>query len=413
MAQEHSPALPSSSHSDPGHAASPAEIREELARVLNSQEFRSSHRSKEFLKYVVENTLAGHGDMLKERTIGIDVYGRPASYDPSDDATVRVKAGEVRKRLDHYYLTEGRAARLRIEIPAGTYTPAFRTLLVPEPPSPSVTVATSPPVAISPASMPAVAGRRWWIYCLAAGIVIAGLAVVLYFARPKHPETAVDRFWRPVFEGSAPVLLTAAYVPVYNLNQPPGSHKLPSPDQYVLLTDQFVGGGDLVATARIVGLLTRTGHPWQVKIGSDVSFADLRSSPTVLIGYSYTKWKQISREMRYFIDADSWPRMVTDNGRPTAWTLPNLPPDRRTDEDYAIVSRMFHPATRAMLVEISGITQYGTSAGAELVTQPDQLGEALANAPPDWQSKNMQLVIHVRVIGGTPASPKVVASHFW
>ena len=261
--------------------------------------------------------------------------------------------------------------------------------------------------------MPAATGRRWWIYCLAASTLIAGLAVALYMARPKSAETAVDRFWRPVFEGTAPVLLTAAYVPVYNLNQPAGSSKSPSAGDFVLLNDQFVGGGDLVATARIVGLLTRTGHPWQVKIGSDVSFADLRNSPTVLIGYSYTKWKQISREMRYFIDADRLPRMVTDNGNPTAWALPDLPADRHTDEDYAIVSRMFHPATRAMLVEISGITQYGTSAGAELVTQPDQLGEALRNAPPDWQRKNMQLVVHVRVIGGTPASPRVVASYFW
>src|SRR5579872_6124387 len=123
-------------------AASAAEVRDALARILNSQEFRSSNRSKEFLKYVVENTVAGHGDMLKERTIGIDVYGRPTSYDPSDDATVRVKAGEVRKRLDRYYASEGRGQRLRIELPAGTYTPVFRVVEPSEP--------TSAPIAISP-----------------------------------------------------------------------------------------------------------------------------------------------------------------------------------------------------------------------------------------------------------------------
>ncbi len=94
-------------------------VRAELARVLASHEFRSSRRSQEFLRYVVENTLAGRSDTLKERTIGIDVFGRPASYDPSDDATVRVKAGEVRKRLDRYYTLEGHAATVRIELPAG------------------------------------------------------------------------------------------------------------------------------------------------------------------------------------------------------------------------------------------------------------------------------------------------------
>ena len=98
----------------------------QLNRILQSHEFRASRRSQEFLKYVVESTLNGHADLLKERTIGIDVFGRPASYDPSDDATVRVKAGEVRKRLGLYYASEGRNDDLRIELPAGTYVPDFR-----------------------------------------------------------------------------------------------------------------------------------------------------------------------------------------------------------------------------------------------------------------------------------------------
>ncbi len=128
MAEQPTSALSPVSDAGAPHvaAATAAEVRDALTRILNSQEFRSSNRSKEFLKYVVENTVAGHGDTLKERTIGIDVYGRPASYDPSDDATVRVKAGEVRKRLDRYYTSEGRADRLRIELPPGTYTPVFR-----------------------------------------------------------------------------------------------------------------------------------------------------------------------------------------------------------------------------------------------------------------------------------------------
>ncbi|HUA60935.1 MAG TPA: hypothetical protein VML19_19385 [Verrucomicrobiae bacterium] len=405
MAEEPISALsPASSHgASAPKAASTDEIRESLAHILSSLEFRSSNRSKEFLKYVVESTVAGHGDTLKERTIGIDVYGRPASYDPADDATVRVKAGEVRKRLDRYYATEGKIDRLRIELPPGTYTPVFRRVEIADP--------VSAPLAVTPAANPP--SRRYRVVWITAGIVMALASGIAFWLTKTAPKTAVDRFWGPVINGSTPVLLTAAYVPVYNLNQPPGSHEPPKPQQFVLLNDQFVGGGDLVATARIVAMLTRTGHPWQVKVGSDVSFADLRNSPTVLIGYSYTRWKEVSREMRYFIDADRWPRMVTDNGKPTQWALPDLPADRRTDEDYAIVSRVFHPETRAMLVEISGITQYGTSAGAELVTNPDVLAEALKNAPKEWERKNLQFVVHVRVIAGTPASPRVVASYFW
>jgi hypothetical protein len=377
-----------------------ATVRDELARVLASQEFRTSRRSQEFLRYVVENTLAGRTDTLKERTIGIDVFARPASYDPADDATVRVKAGEVRKRLDRYYATEGRGDSLHIDLPAGTYIPEFR--------------AVSPP---DEKDHPAVSGqpakRRSWAVLAILGAVVVVAAALFFLLRPRRPETTLDQFWAPMLQGSQPVLLSAAYVPVYALDRRPGETGPPRLNEFTLLTDQFVGGGDLMAVSRLGSLLSRMNQRWQVKIGSDVSFADLRTSPTVLVGYSYTRWKEISRELRYFIDADQRPLTVTDNGKPTAWTLPHVGLDRRTDEDYAIVSRVFHPETRAMLLEIAGATQYGTNAAAELVSRPELMAEALRTAPSGWQRKNLQLVLHVRVISGTPASPNVVATYFW
>ena len=122
MSQGHSPGVSLRPAADTGQAASVTEeqVREELSRVLACHEFRASKRSQDFLRYVVENTLQGHGDMLKERTIGIEVFGRPTSYDPSDDATVRVKAGEVRKRLGLYYSDLGSRNPVRIELPSGT-----------------------------------------------------------------------------------------------------------------------------------------------------------------------------------------------------------------------------------------------------------------------------------------------------
>src|SRR5580704_6046291 len=92
-------------------------VREELSRVLSCQDF---------VRYVVEHTLTGREDMLKERTIGIEVFGRSTSYEPSDDATVRVKAGDVRKRLGLYYAEQGAHNPVRIELPPGTYVPEFR-----------------------------------------------------------------------------------------------------------------------------------------------------------------------------------------------------------------------------------------------------------------------------------------------
>jgi hypothetical protein len=385
-------------------------IREELARVLSSHEFRTSKRSQEFLRYAVENTLNGHTDLLKERTIGIEVFGRPTSYEPSDDATVRVKAGDVRKRLGLYYAEQGAHNPVRIELPAGTYIPEFKwelTRVAAEKPSLENHAAAA---ILAPPFVP----HRNLTRPIAAGILmllVVAAAAALWMRMRLAP--VIDQFWSPVLNSTSPVSLCVAYVPVFGLDRDAGSNKPVRTEDFVSLTDQFVGGGDLIATSRLSALLTRMERPYRLRIGSDVSFHDLRTAPAILIGYSYTRWKEISSQLRFFIDASRSPVGITDFGRPTQFTLPNLPPDRHTTEDYAIVSRVFHPDTHAMLVELAGITQYGTDAAADLVTNPELMAEALRGAPADWRGKNMQLVLHVKVISGTPSSPKIVATHFW
>lgn len=392
-------------------------IREELDRVLSSHEFRTSKRSQDFLRYVVEHALAGGADHLKERTIGIEVFGRPTTYDPSEDATVRVKAGEVRKRLGLYYAGGGARDHVRIELPPGTYAPEFH-----------IHDETRPNTAAEGALAGSggvnghaeggtrrrsrFAQRAIWI---AAGslVAISGIAGGYRWVAPQLQRTALDEFWAPVVRGANPISVCAAFVPVYALNRDPAPAGTPRAEDFVHLTDQFVGGGDLVAVSRLSALLTRMKRPYRVKIGNAVTFEDLRTSPAILVGYSYTHWKQISQEMRYFIDTSRRPVGITDNGAATPWVLPHLPADRRTDQDYALVTRVFHPDTHAMLVEIAGITQYGTNAAADFVTSADLLGDALRGAPADWQHKNIQFVLHMKVISGTPSSPKVVARYIW
>jgi len=388
------------STSDPARGIPQVLVRAALNQVLQSQGFRASRRSQDFLRYVVERTLEGQADALKERTIGIDVFGRSSSYEPSDDATVRVKAGEVRKRLGLYYASEGRLDEIRIDLPHGAYVPEFHRVEAP------AEVEIKPPE-ISEAR----AGGPRWAIPLGIAAVLVAAAAAWFATRPA--STVVDQFWAPVLHGSAPVLLSTAYVPVYGVDPRMAPERPTKLEDFVLLTDQFVGGGDMLAVTRISAMLNRMHRPFRVKIGSDVSFQDLRTAPAVLIGYSYTRWRDISKELRFFIDAESRPRMVTDNGKPTEWSLPNLPADRRTGEDYAIVTRVFHPDTQAMLVEVAGITQYGTEAGADMISNPELLAEALHDAPQGWQNKNLQLVLHVKVIGGAPASPKVVKTYFW
>ena len=412
MAQGQSQGSPSGPNPSRPAAGSVTEeqVREELSRVLACHEFRTSKRSQDFLRYVVENTLQGHGDMLKERTIGIEVFGRPTSYDPGDDATVRVKAGEVRKRLGIYYSDQGSHNPVRIELPSGTYVPEFHPM---NPAAAPATVTEPAPAAIpvSPETAPWHSGVTKRRAALGVAVLAAAALVVWLLARPA--VTPLDEFWAPVLNGSAPVQLCASYVPVYGVDIDPSITPPGSVNDFTLLTDQFVGGGDLIATSRLAAMMARLHRAYRVKVGNDVSFTDLRSGPAILVGFSYTKWKQISSQMRYFVDGFRRPAGITEDGKPTEWVLPALPRDRHTTEDYAIVSRVFHPDTHAMMVEVAGITQYGTDAAADLITNSDLMAEALRGAPAGWQKKNLQLVLHVKVISGAPSSPRVVKQYFW
>lgn len=116
-----------------GEAIPPALIDEALERVLASRGFRGSARKQRFLRFIVQETLAGHADRIKAYAIAIDVFDRDASFDPLLDPVVRIHAGRVRRCLEQYYLTDGAFDAVRITIPKGSYVPQF-TGMPPVPP---------------------------------------------------------------------------------------------------------------------------------------------------------------------------------------------------------------------------------------------------------------------------------------
>jgi hypothetical protein len=101
-------------------------ILAELDLILKSRWFKSSNRSKQFLSYVVRNSMEGHAENLKERTIGIEVFERDPDYATGENPVVRISAGEVRRRLEQYYHDTTSSRPVHIEIPRGSYIPEFR-----------------------------------------------------------------------------------------------------------------------------------------------------------------------------------------------------------------------------------------------------------------------------------------------
>lgn len=111
-------------------------VREQLERILSSHALAGSDQLKRLLRLVVERTLNGRSELLKEYNLGVEVFQRPPEYDPKLDPIVRVQARRLRAKLDEYYAGEGAQDSLIIEIPKGAYVPVFTT----REPSAAVTV---------------------------------------------------------------------------------------------------------------------------------------------------------------------------------------------------------------------------------------------------------------------------------
>jgi hypothetical protein len=367
-------------------------IREALGDVLKSAPFRNTRQCQSFLRYMVEHTLAGENDLLRERVIGTEVFGRNHDYEPGDDPVVRTRAGEVRKRLAQYY-QDRTDSLVRIDIPPGSYKAVFQWK------------AGQPTTPGSP--KPGLWKSRWrWV--LAAVLVITASAMVVRGLRstPSSAPSAMDQFWAPALASPKPVLVYNATTPVFE-----SSDLTDSPHDLVLVRGQYMCIGDAYASVVLTSLFTRRGKLYQMRYGADLSFADLRYQPSILIGAFNNAWtRQTTNDLRFVFDKHPTIRDRSDN---RLYTLPNLAPDGRTPEDYAIVSRVFDSNTGELLIAAAGITQYGTHAAGEFLTSPQLLAALAAKAPSDWPRKNLQVLLHTKIVDDTPGPPSIVTTYFW
>ena len=102
----------------------PEAVREQLEKILGSDGFKTSGKLSRFLRYIVEETLAGRAGQLKAYTIAVEVFGRELDFDPQANPAIRVEAGRLRSKLEHYYV-KFRDDPVRIHVPKGTYVPTF------------------------------------------------------------------------------------------------------------------------------------------------------------------------------------------------------------------------------------------------------------------------------------------------
>ncbi len=404
-------------------APNPPEVREHLERILASAAFRSSRRSREFLRFVVERTLDPEEPPLKERTIGVDLFGRDPGYDTHEDAIVRVKANEIRKRLAQYYQTEGAAETLRIELEPGSYTPLFRGG------AGSADEAPPPPE-------PPSGGRKRVRWAVAGGLaLVAALAVALVAPR----ASPLEKFWGPMLKGQEPILFYLGESVSYQLSRRvqdeflrrnPGylkslkTYGLPlgpgfdiRPEDLVLLRNVNVSTGEAMTIANLGSLFLVRGRRFEMKFG-DVTPGAGGAPLVVLVGAFNNPWTvAATRDLRYHYMRDLtaegalWGIQDRETGR--SWKLFNLQPLPNTSIDYALITRLLDARRGAMTVALGGLAQFGTEAAGQVLSSPEGMEQIARLAAPGWESRNMQVVIQTEVAGLAAVSPKVLEVHVW
>jgi hypothetical protein len=174
-----------------GEDESAAAVEFEIASILQGRSFRGSPRSAAFLRFVVEEALAGRRDLLKERTVGIAVLGKSPEYDTGADSGVRVRANEVRRRLASHYESAAPKAGIRIELPLGTYAPEF--------------VPVAAQAARATVSLSAPPPMRFWQ--LAAPSLLAAFLALVAIRGDVESNDSFSRFWNPALTGRTEIAI--------------------------------------------------------------------------------------------------------------------------------------------------------------------------------------------------------------
>lgn len=421
-------------------------VRQEMDRIVSSKFFISSKRYPTLLKYVVDEALAGRANQLKERTIGIDVFGRDADYNSNLDPVVRTSAAQVRRRLAQYYANSNGGYGVRIELRSGSYAPIFRQLQsttnghaadvwdlqaqVAEPDTVAAEIeseplAAEPGVALteSAAGTPTVGRQfsrnRLTIYTLV--LVAIGLMAWAVASRWLGPS-AEAKFWAPVWDKLTPIVICV-----------PG--RFPTNESVAQISDgtrvagaplsigeslrlNSIAWPDATTLFRIVGFAEKHGQPYYVRRAGDSSLSDLRTGQVILIGGLNNPWiLRLTNSYRY--------SFRNDRGGGVAWIQDAQNPDRMDwkvdveapyswfDEDYGVITRVWDSTTERLIIVASGIASYGTIAAGEFLTNPRYLEMIEQKAPKGWERKNLQVVFTTKVFSGNASPPVIVAVHVW
>lgn len=403
------------------------DIDRQVQRILQHPLFNQSKRLPAFLRYIVNESLIQGGEgAAKERTLGIEVFGRKPDYDNNSDPIVRVTASELRKKLAQYYYEDGHGDEIRIELPPGAYLPRFRrslagdfaaadqaeTLRLEVPAivaaaheATEATIEDSNSAPGVPASSPghSPSWRR-----AAGGVCLLLLLIAAVFtARSWRQSRSLDGFWARIVQDSDRIFIVMPVIGSDDTNVADRVLRNVSAKPALSLEDTNMA-------VRVASQLEKHEGNYQLVSSSEVTLDQLRVGPSVLIGALDNIWTmRLAQELPFVFEEapDHKTGRIVDSTSADrkSWSVDIDKPHTRISHDYGIVARYRNRLTGRPTVVVAGISSQGTQAAGELVTSSEYESiRAIAS-----KSANFEVVVETEAVDGHSGPPRIVAQRTW
>ena len=437
-------------------------VRKHLAEIMEGAAFKGSHRSAQFLRYIVEQAIEGHLDALKERVIGVELFGRSPSYDTSEDAIVRVTASDVRKRLLQHYGRYGAASSgLRISLPLGSYVPVVtheHGQLANGAPTAETEDSPHSPLAQNeadhdPAATAAVVpaeekDERWSLQRKLWLVVAAVLCAIGLFAggdllgrydAPNGNSLLANSPWSPFLKSprlthivfSDPAMVEIQELTGHQITASDYANRdyLPDPNTLspevsratsVILRDGISAAVDTPISVEIAALGQSLARKLRVHSSRNLRMADLQTDDNfVFLGSPRSNpWTSLFNDQLdfRFVFVNTAGQEVIRNSRPRAHEMTEYLPTALgggTGESYAIVALVQNLDQNGQVLLLAGANAEGTEAAGRFVTDLprfskalEQCGETHASAP-----AHFEFLLRLNTMAGSPHNTDVVACH--
>jgi hypothetical protein len=426
-----------------------AAVRSHLQEVLASDAFMGGHRAQCFLQLVVEHAMAGRADCLRERMIGAEMFGRPIDYDTGNDAVVRVKASEVRRRLAQYYQSLRTPPTVQIDLPAGSYAPQFHwapasALSTPadhaNSPTEPVNTQTQPAAAHS-AGLASAPRWKWKSWAFRASLLATYSAVLISltwfvavrFSTSHRTRRAADPIWAALFDGKRNTYIVPADIgfdllgdlshhPIALADYMKGGYvelPLPGVDAHIaegLRSQRLTSFVDAQIIATLTGLPQYNPQRTFLRFPRDLRLDDLKDANAVLIGsVGSNPWAAIADNSANF-------HIVYRQGRESATIVNENPqPGEQASyeshwndpahETFALIAFMPNMGGNGRLLLLQGLDVAGTQAAAEALFYSPAIAPILKRATrPDGSIRFFEILVRSTSINWNSTDSQVIAS---